>query len=145
MRKKRCCGMNNEKLYIIGRRVAKGYPEGRYACTKITGAVHDHFYVKLVLDYPSIRAVANDEAWSNAEAYPYCKRFSWLRSELTRQPEEYTGTIVGLEEEDYQLSLIAAIERAIEEYKAKGDAEAVDRLREKLEEAVKAVGLKETV
>lgn len=134
-----------EPLYIIGRKVAGGYASGRYACTKFEGEIYDHYYVRLVLDYPSVRAVANDEAWSNAEVYPYCKRFSFMRSGMTRQPEEYTGTVTGFEEEDYQLSLVSAIERAIEEYKEKGDEEAVDRLREKLQEAVRAVGLKVAV
>ena len=130
------------KLYIIGKRVGSGYPDGRYVCTKLEGKVHDHFLVKLVLDYPSIRAVANDEAWSNSEVYPYCKRFSWLRSEMIRHPEEYTGTVVGLEEEDYELSLVAAIEKAIEEYEATGDEEAVERLREKLGVAVEIAGIR---
>ena len=131
-----------DKLYVIGRKVAGSYPEGRYVCTKLEGRVHNHFIVRLVVDYPSVRAVANGDAWSNSEVYPYDKMFSGLRSEMIRHPEEYTGTIVGLEEEDYELSLVAAIEKAIEEYKAKEDMEAVERLHEKLEVAVRAAGLK---
>lgn len=135
----------DDKLYIIGRRVAGGYPDGRYVCTKLEGKVHDHFFVRLVLDYPSIRAVANNEAWSGAKVQPYCKMFSWLRADMARHPEEYTETVAGLEEEDYELSLVAAIENAIEEYNAKGDTEAVDRLRVKLQEAVEAAGLEVAV
>lgn len=123
-----------EPLYIIGRKAGQGYPDGRYVCTKLKGKVHDHFFVKLVLDYPSVRAVANDEAWSNAEVKPYGKMFSWLRSEMSRHPEEYTGEVTGLEEEDYELSLVAAIEKSIAEYEEKGDREAVDKLRGKLGE-----------
>lgn len=131
--------MMQDKLYIIGRKFGSGYPEGRYVCTKLTSKVHDHFFVKMVLDYPSVRAVANNEAWSNAEVYPYGKLFSWLMNEMSRQPEEYKGTVTGLDEEDYQLSLVGAIEREIEAYEAKGDEEAVERLREKLREAVEAL------
>lgn len=124
------------KLYIIGKKVAGGYPDGRYVCTKLEGKVHDHFFVRLVLDYPSVRAVANNEAWSNAEAKPYEKMISCLRSTMVRQPEEYEGTITGLTKKDYDLSLMSAIERAIEEYEAKGDTEAVKRLQNRLAEAI---------
>lgn len=124
-----------EKLYIVGKKVAGGYPDGRYVCSKVKGKVHDHYIIKAVIDYPSVRAVANENAWSNAEVYPYTKMFSVLRGEMMREPEVYEGN-VGTEEDDYNLSLVMAIEKSIEEYKAKGDIEAVDRLREKLGEAV---------
>ncbi|MBQ7976267.1 MAG: hypothetical protein IJ300_11335 [Clostridia bacterium] len=133
------------KLYIVGSKVGSGYPEGRYVCTKLEGKVHNHFFVKLVLDYPSVRAVANDEAWSNAEVYHYGKMFSFLRSKMILPPEEYTKPIVGIEETDYELSLISAIEKAIDEYREKGDEEAVERLQNRLAEAVTAVGLKAAV
>lgn len=124
-----------EELYIVGKKVAGVYPDGRYVCSKVRGKVHDHYIVKAVIDYPSVRAAANEDAWSNAAVYPYCRIVSVIRSEMVRQPETYDGN-VGTEENDYNLSLVGAIEKSIEEYKAKADTEAVDRLREKLREAV---------
>lgn len=123
-----------EKLYIVGKKVAGGYPDGRYVCSKVRGKVHDHYIVKAVIDYPSVRAVANEDAWSNAEVYPYCRIVSVIRSEMMRELEVYEGN-VGTEEDDYNLSLMMALEIAIEEYTAKGDMEAVDRLRGKLRAA----------
>ena len=126
----------NEPLYIVGTRFGSGYPNGRYICTKIAGKVWDWYIVKAVLDYPSVRAVANDDGWSNARVAPYCHPFYFWPDARREPPKEYEGTVTGLEESDYNLSLVSAIERAIEEYKARGDSEAVDKLRERLQEAV---------
>lgn len=60
-----------EKLYIVQKKVAGSYPNGRYICTLLHGKVFDYYIVKAVLEYPSVRAVANDKAWSNAVVEPY--------------------------------------------------------------------------
>lgn len=122
----------------MGEKFSGGYPSGRYVCTLLQGQVVDYYIVSAVLDYPSVRAVANDEAWSNAEVKKYGDLFYFRRDGGYERPEVYTGNL-GTSEQDYKLSLVAAIERSIEEYKAKGDMEAVDKLRAKLQEAVEAV------
>lgn len=126
-----------ELTYIFGEKIADGYPSGRYVCTLLSGQMWDYYIVSAVLDYPSVRAVANSEAWSNAEVKKYGDLFYFRRDEDER-PEVYTGNL-GTSEQDYKLSLVDAIERAIEEYKAKGDSEAVKRLQNRWAAAIAEV------
>lgn len=131
----------NQPTYIVGEKFSGGYPSGRYVCTLVTGPVYDNYIVTAVLDYPSIRAVANNEAWSNAKVKKYGDLFYFRREEGYKRPEVYNGNL-GTSDRDYQLSLIDAIERAIEGYEAKGDAEAVGKLREKLQAAVEVAEIR---
>lgn len=132
----------NETLYIMGEKFSGGYPDGRYVCTLLPGKVWDYYIVSAVLEYPSVRAVANPDAWSNAKIKGYGDLFYYRKG--IDKPEVYTGNL-GTSEEEYNLSLVAAIEKSMEDYNAKGDMEAVDRLRGKLEEAVMKVQSSECI
>lgn len=114
-----------EELYIIGQKVANGYPEGRYVATRLKGRVHDHYIIIGVLNYPSIRSVANTDKISRAEVKKYGEMIHMLRDERTREPERYDGSeIIGDSAESYNESLLRAMDEEKRRMIEQGDSEA---------------------
>lgn len=114
-----------DELYIIGEKVAGGYPEGRYVATKLRGRVHDHYIIVGVLNCPSVRSVANRDAMSRAEARKYGSIYSVLRGdERSKEPERYDGYWNDDSERAYNDSLLEAWERERRRLIAEGDTEA---------------------
>lgn len=121
----------DENLYILGKKVAGGYPDGRYAATKTETATDDIYRVVKVLEYPSVRAVANKDAWSNAEVWKFGKVFFVPKADkLARKPEVCDG-VAEITEDDYRHSLYEAIQRAKMAAIKSGDMEAAKRLYDK--------------
>ncbi len=112
-----------DNLYVIGTRVVDGYPEGRYITTKLKGKVCDYYIVIGVLDYPSIRAVANPSAWSRAKVKKYGDVIIRKPDERTREPERYEYHAADTEAA-YNESLLAAMDSERLRMIKRGDIEA---------------------
>ncbi len=112
-----------DNLYVIGTRVADGYPEGRYITMKVPGKVCDYYIVIGVLDYPSIRAVANPSAWSRAKVKKYGDVIIRKPDERTREPERYEYHAADTEAA-YNESLLAAMDAERLRMIKRGDIEA---------------------
>ncbi len=119
-----------EQLYVVGEKFGSGYPDGLYVARLLEGKHINYYIIIGVLEIPSVRAVANSEAWSNATIRKYESLAYFPKDERIRQPQIYDGEWVEDSEEEYNRSYTKALIKSIQHYQQIGDTEAVDRLLE---------------
>ena len=97
----------------------------------IEGVAHNHYRVIAVVDYPAVRAIGNEDVFSNTEPRRYGSLISDDRSEVGYVPDVYDGEAVADSEEGYRESVIRALRKEFVRYRDKGDdkaAEMVEKL-----------------
>ena len=119
-----------DELYLYGQAVGGKYKDGRYVVSLIKDVVHNHYRVIAVVDYPSVRAIGNEDVFSRTEPRRYDSLISDDRSEIGYVPEKYEGEAVVDSEEGYKESVLAALRKEFVRYRDKGDEEAVTLIEE---------------